>query len=100
MLTTTIRRKPKIYYYDWIKSLQYKDKLWETKRLAHNICQRCHIRQGRLGHHNHYLNLGYEVPGVDIIWICWPCHDELHFPANDNQLELPIEDSAYQDEEA
>jgi hypothetical protein len=56
----------------------------ETTRLADGKCVRCGAN-GDDCHHKHYLSIGREIPGVDVILVCRKCHQDLHGLSGDNE---------------
>ncbi len=55
----------------------------ETTKLAGGKCERCGV-DGDDCHHLHYLSLGREIPGVDVILVCRNCHEAAHGLSGDN----------------
>lgn len=63
-------------YEKYLATNHWQGKRTKTLRLSKGRCQRC----GDLAddcHHTTYKSLGHEVPGVNVIAVCRPCHDFL-----------------------
>jgi hypothetical protein len=45
---------------------------------AHNICECCRIRDGRMAHHRLRRTQGGGNDLFNLLWVCPPCHDWIH----------------------
>lgn len=77
-----------------LKRVIYQSHLWAQQRnrimrMAHGVCELCHIRPAVQVHH-----MSYAKPILDatLIAVCRECHKGLHSPkaANDNQFLLDL----------
>lgn len=69
-------RSPKLDYYEYIKSQEWKEKAEESKARAGNRCQVCNRSRAEVqldAHHRTYERLGNERP-EDITVLCRECH--------------------------
>lgn len=84
----------------WYETVYLRSTHWIERRNRYLrgvcYCEMCRLRHASEVHHASYENIGRE-PDEDLLALCGVCHGRLHKPrrhpepANDNQLELPLE---------
>jgi hypothetical protein len=71
----TMRRPP--FYYEYIRSLAFKQLRCNYMQRIGWLCERCYIRKAKILHHLDYTRLGHEQP-EDLIALCRECHEKWH----------------------
>jgi len=80
-----------VEYKEYLEGKHFQSVRTKTLKLSNGRCQRC----GDLAddcHHVTYRSLKHEVPGVDVVAVCRPCHRFLSgFSTYDPAAEMPDE---------
>jgi hypothetical protein len=93
-LAKVIRKMPTKRYQDYMRSPNWKYTRREHFERVGYICEICRTARACQCHHWTYARLGFELP-QDLCAVCVTCHHRIHCsiyePANDNQLQLPLD---------